>query len=397
VITAPTSVTAPRAPGRLGEALDTHEALRYLEALGTWRDQRKAELDLLDEAALAAPDQSAYTGDMLLSMALWKAVADRHDLLVATWDSGRVGRAELERLSTLVWGRLDAARQVSGQSGGPPDVASAMAVSLPEACRLSDALAASLRARLGVDASEADATARLRQLRAAVERVRDLVDREPASAHAAAAEALAKLDARVTDAQARLQRGATVGGLVGPLESEVALAERDLIVGAAHRRADAHDESRARALRAELEARGDALRDLAARCVAEVAPAPRFAVPDVSALGAVPTDPQAVDAYLARLANVGRAMTVAQDAYAAALAERDELRGRVQAYAAKAAAVSPSAVGAADDLADLARRATDLLDDTPADLLRARAMVAAYQAYLATLPPPARPASGGTP
>jgi hypothetical protein len=100
---------------------------------------------------------------------------------------------------------------------------------------------------------------------------------------------------------------------------------------------------------------------------------------------------------VARLANVGRAMTVAQDAYAAALAERDELRGRVQAYAAKAAAVSPSAVGAADDLADLARRATDLLDDTPADLVRARAMVAAYQAYLATLPPPARPASGGTP
>ena len=43
-------------------------------------------------------------------MALWKAVADRYDLLVATWDSGRVGPTELERLSTLVWGRLDAPR-----------------------------------------------------------------------------------------------------------------------------------------------------------------------------------------------------------------------------------------------------------------------------------------------
>ena len=65
---------------------------------------------MLDEAALAAPDAAAYTGDLLLSMALWKAVADRHDLLVATWDSGRVGQTELERLSTLVWGRLDATR-----------------------------------------------------------------------------------------------------------------------------------------------------------------------------------------------------------------------------------------------------------------------------------------------
>ena len=43
--------------------------------------------------------------------------------------------------------------------------------------------------------------------------------------------------------------------------------------------------------RQELEARGVALRDLAARCVAEVTPAPRFAVPDVSALGRVPSDP----------------------------------------------------------------------------------------------------------
>jgi hypothetical protein len=401
VITASTSGTAPQAPGRLGQALAAPDALHYLEALGSWRDQRKAELDLLDEAALKAPDQSVFTGDMLLSMALWKAVADRHDLLVATWDSGRVGQAELERLSTLVWGRLDATRRLPAQAGGRPDAAGALAVSLPEACRLSDALAASLRARLGVDASEADATARLRQLRASVERVRDLVERAPASAHSAAAEGLTKLDARVTDAQARLQRGATVGGLLGPLESDVALAERDLIVSAANRRADGHDEARARALCNELEARGAALRKLAEQCVAEVTPAPRFAVPNVSALGAVPTDPPAVDAYLVRLDAVGRAMTVAQDAYAAALSERDELRGRLQAYAAKAAAVGGSASAAAADLADLERRATGVLDDTPADLGRARAMVAAYQAYLASVltPPggPTRPDPGGTP
>lgn len=383
MIAATSSATAPSAPGRLGQAMAAEEALRYLEALGTWRDQRKSELDLLDEAALRAPDQSAFTGDMLLSMALWKAVADRHDLLVATWDSGRVGQAELERLSTLVWGRLDASRELPAQAtAGGRSAVGALAVSLPEACRLSDALAASLRARLGVDTSEADTTVRLRQLRTSVERIRDLVDREPAATHEAAAALLTKLDTRVTDAVSRAQRGASVGGLIGPLESDVARVERDLIVGASNRRADAHDEARARALRTELEARGAALRVLAARCVAEVTPAPRFAVPEVTALGVVPHDPDAVDAYLVRLDAVGRAMTMAQDAYAQALSERDELRGRLEAYAAKAAAVGIPAA-AAGDLEDLQRRAGDVLDASPADLLRARALIAAYQAYLA--------------
>jgi len=394
VIAAMASATAPAAPGRLGQPLVAQEALRYLEALGEWRDQRKAELDLLDQAALEAPDQTAFTGDMLLSMALWKAVADRHDLLLATWDSGRVGQTELERLSTLVWGRLDAtmvsrpgASTAATPAGSP--AAAALAVSLPEACRLSDALAASLRARLGIDPSQADIQARVRTLRASVERVRDLVDREPAQAHAAASSVLARLDARVADVLSRVQRGADVGGLLGPLEHDAARAERDLIVGASNRRADAHDEARARALRAELEARGAALRDLAARCVAQVAPAPRLAVPDVSALGPVPTDPVAVDAYLVRLDAVGRALTVAQDAYASALSERDELRGRLGAYAAKAAslrAASGSDLDAAGDLEELERRGVDTLDREPVDLDRARALVAAYQAYLGSAP-----------
>lgn len=388
------SATAPAAPGRLGQPLVAQEALRYLEALGEWRDQRKAELDLLDQAALEAPDQTAFTGDMLLSMVLWKAVADRHDLLLATWDSGRVGQTELERLSTLVWGRLDATMisrpgaSTATAPAGARAAAGALAVSLPEACRLSDALAASLRARLGIDPSEADIQARVRMLRASVERVRDLVDREPAQAHAAASSMLSRLDARIADVLSRVQRGADVGGLLGPLEHDAARAERDLIVGASNRRADAHDEARARALRAELEARGAALRDLAARCVAQVAPAPRLAVPDVSALGPVPTDPAAVDAYLVRLDAVGRAMTMAQDAYASALSERDELRGRLGAYAAKAASLGGSSTSsrldldAASDLEELERRGVDALDREPVDLDRARALVAAYQAYL---------------
>ena len=409
MISATNSATAPAAPGRLGRPFDPQDALRYLEGLGTWRDERKAELDLLDEAALRAVDGAAYTGDLLLSMALWKAVADRHDLLVATWDSGRVGTTELERLSTLIWGRLDAAKLSpppaspgAAAAGGHHVPAGALAVSLPEACRLSDALAASLRARLGIDPSEADLQARIRALRASVERVRDLVDREPARDRAAASSMLDRLDARTADVLARAQRGADVGGLLGPLEQDTARAERDLIVRASNRRTHAHDEATARALRAQLEARGAALRDLAARCVAQVAPAPRLAVPDVSALGPVPADPAAVDAYLVRLDAVGRAMTMAQDAYASALSERDELRGALGAYAAKAAARpgSPGSDLAAADLAELERRAGESLDRQPADLVRARALVAAYLAYLGSAreqPNRARPHEGVAP
>jgi hypothetical protein len=107
-------------------------------------------------------------------------------------------------------------------------------------------------------------------------------------------------------------------------------------------------------------------------------------VPEVSALGRVPSDPGAVDAYLVRLDAVGRAMTMAQDAYATALSERDELRGRLEGYAAKASAlgVLPAA---AEDLEDLERRTKEVLGAKPADLARARALLAAYQAYLASV------------
>jgi hypothetical protein len=109
----------------------------------------------------------------------------------------------------------------------------------------------------------------------------------------------------------------------------------------------------------------------------------------------------AVDAYLVRLDKVRRAMTVAQDAYAAALSERAELRGRLGAYAAKAAALVSSApgtgfeAGRTGDLEELETRAMEALDRTPADLARARALVAAYQAYLGSAQSP-QPRTGRT-
>ena len=396
------TVITPEPPGRIGAAISPEDAQLYLEALGGWRDGRRAELDRLDEAALNATDGSSgssgstgLTGDVLLSMALWKAVADRHDLLVATWDSGRAGRAERERLATLIWGRLDAT--LDPRLAQRPDVPSsrgALAVSLPEAMRLSDALAASLRARLSLDPADADVTSRLRQLRAQLERVRDLVRAEPPDTHEAFSGKLVKLDTRLGEMVEKARRGADVGGLVGPLEADAARTERDLIVGSATRAEAARDVTRARELRAELEARGSAIRDLAARCVVAVTPAPRLAVPDVAALGPVPQSLAEVETYLARLATVSRALNLAHAAYATALEEREVLRGQLEAYAIKATmtdSTGSGSSGASDDLGELFRRAQDVLRAEPADMARARALVSAHQAYVTSRSTPTGP------
>jgi hypothetical protein len=415
---AETAVT-PEPPGRIGVAISPEDALHYLEALGAWRDQRRSELDRLDEAALAASDGNAaagisgLTGDVMLSMALWKAVADRHDLLVATWDSGRVGQAERERLSTLIWGRLDATLDPRlAQRPDVPSSSGALALSLPEAMRLSDALAASLRARLSLDPADADVTSRVRQLRAQLERVRDLVAAEPQDSRDRFSHKLVKLDERLGAMVEKAKRGADVGGLVAPLEADAARIERDLIVGSATRAEAVRDVARARALRAELEARGAAIRDLAARCIAAVTPAPKLAVPDVAALGPVPQAPADVGAYLVRLATVSRALNFAHAAYATALDERDELSARLEAYAIKAARVSGNnsgastvtgkgastgtGIGADDDLGELFRRAQEVLRTQPADMGRARALVAAHQAYLASSSTPTGMTRGTT-
>ncbi len=373
-MSAPTAV-APPAPGRLGTPVEPTEALRYLEALGAWRDQRRRELGSLDEAALASPEPAAFTADVTLSMALWKAVADRHDLLLATWDSGRVGASERERLATLIWGRLDT----------PAGSVAPMAVSLPEACRLSDALATSLRSRLALDPLEADAGTRIRALRAGVERVRELLPTVPEGpARDAATSRTSRLADRVAALAASAQRGGDVQGPLAPLEIECATTERDLIVGAARRREAARDSARARTLRTALQARTQVVRDLATRCVRAVSPAPRLAIPDVDALGPVPEEPDAVDAYLARLDRVARALTIAQDAYAAALGRREELRGRLDAYRAKALRAG---VGADPLVAEAHRAAQAALGAVPVDLGRAEALVGVYQAVLAALTP----------
>lgn len=358
---------APNAPGAMGEDVAAERLLAYLGELGTWRDRRKTELDQLDEACLRSPERDALTEDIMLGMALWQAVAQRHDLLVATWDSGRVLETERRRMTTLIWGRLD---QRAAQGN-------ALAVSLPEACRLCDTLAASLRSRLRLEGTEPDVAARVRDLRGQIERIRDQVAGIPATNRDSAQQVLIHLDRRLVDVTDRAKRGADVGGLLPALEEDAARTERDLIVAASRRARAKHDLATARQRRDELAARGEALTRLAATAVESVTPAPRLAVPDVTALG----DPSAedVDAYLRKLDRVEAALETVQGAYGQALATRDELAGQIDAYAAKGATLPGEA---SQDLSDLRRRADDLLAAKPVDLARLAALAAAQQAYL---------------
>jgi len=362
--------TAPTAPGKLGEAIEPALIQRYLDELDAWLRTRKDELDELDRAALAAGRGGDVAGDMSLVLALWKAIHDRYQLVFATWDGGRVLQQERERISALIWGRLDGAAEMPG----------GLAVSLPEACRLSDAMTGQLRTKLALAPDATEQVARIRALRAQLERIRDQVGLEPATTQEAGANTLAGLMLRLDQVTDRAERGADVGGMLGPIEVEATTFERDLIVGNARRRDARSKVLSARELRADLEAREQALTKLAAQCVATVDTAPRYAIPDVDALGSVPVTPDEIDGYLQKLDRVSQAMELAQHKYADALAQHSDLVALLDAYVAKAKA---QGVAGNPDLVESERQARAVLARTPAPMSVAQQLVATYQTWLA--------------
>ncbi len=357
-----THPTAPVAPGSLGSAPEPAVLQAYLDALEAWVRGRRLELDGLDAAALAEGRGGEVAGDMGLSLALWKAVSDRYAEMWALWDGGRVLGAEREKITALIWGRLDTAGS-----------------SLPEACRLSDALAAQLRMKLALSTGADAAASRVRDLRAQLERIRDQVGLEPALTRDTAVDRLAGLMARLDDIADRAGRGADVLGMLAPLEQEAARYERDLIVGNARRR-DARDQVlAARRHRAELLAREAELERLAVACVATVDPAPRFAVPDVDALGPVPTTPEAIGPYLDRLERVDQAIDYAHERYATALAQHQGLTDLLQAYVAKARQLG---VADAEELRAAEAQACAALARRPAPMAVCQQLVATYRTWL---------------
>ena len=362
---------APAAPGRLGQAIPEADLLKYLEALGTWRAERRAELDRIDAAALQASDADSYTSDLTLAMTMWQSVAERLDKLTAVWDSGRVGEQQREEMSRLIWGTGSGL----GNGGG-------LGLSLVEACRLSDALTAALRARLGFDPVAADLAARVAATRASLQRSAEALDRSR-TARPSTIPDVDALRRQLEELAVRASRGSDVAGKFAVVEAAAARAERDLIVAAAAHRDLGRDYRAAREHRRELEAQEEALRLLVDRAVRAVTPVPRMAVPDVERLGRVPQTREALDAYRARLEQVERALAMATAAYAGALAELDELRGRMSAFAAKAAATGQTSDSVVAATYDLAYR---VLWSVPCPVPQARELVATYQRLLGSNP-----------
>lgn len=306
------TITAPPAPGGLGQPVSAPTMRTYLTALDTWLTQRRQELDTLD-ATVQANNAQPLVGDVMIGLQLWQAISNRFQRLLGVWNGGRVLITELDQMSSLIWGRLDEPGSATSTGAG--------GMTLPEACRMSDALTAQLRARLQLDPVGTESVGRLRDLRATMERLRDQVRLEPPERATQAAARLADLEARLAEINEKASRGGDIGGLLGPLEATSARFERDLIVQGAVRRGSGrtdHDDPVAQ-LRADLIARGTSLNAMIAQVAPGIPNPPVYAVPEVTALGPVPTSPHARADYQQRLQQVARAMDHIDRAWAQAV------------------------------------------------------------------------------
>ncbi|MGD8149589.1 hypothetical protein [Ornithinimicrobium sp. Y1694] len=386
---------APAPPAGPGMTPEDGAIDHYLSELARWRMRREHELGALDALTRTHDDRDALNTDVTASMTLWHAIAQRHDLLLSTWQDAQAGNGERDWIAQLIWGLLEL----------PDGDAQALAIALPEAVRLSDALAASLRARLHTDDDELPFDQRVAALTADTERVRAQLehDREAAGSAGGDEQDDAQLDdtkdadhpgdtltERLTAVEAEVEGlpGESAGslGTVGDLESRLAAIDRDLIISAATQAHARATTDQASSERDHLVAKGEAVRSLAERVLNTVHPAPRLGIPDVSALGEVPEEEAELTAYMANLERVGRALDQAHITYAAALAEYADLADRTERLAKTLAGCgAPTSV----DLAGMLTAAKESLHNRPADIQRAAALIAAQEAYLGELRPDA--------
>lgn len=380
------TTVSPTPPGQLGVAARPSDLLDYLGKLDAWITQRRSELNSLDEQIVASHRQAELTADVSLALALWQAVKSRQDLILRTWDSGRVGHSELESLSGLIWGRLDTA-------GSSLERLQSMAMSLPEAGRLCDALVAQLRTRLNTDPNAEQQLLRLRDLRAQLERIRDQIALEPPSLAPAATAKLESMRARADELIAKRQRGGDIGGLLGPLEIDAARHERDLIVGAALRREGRDLVTRAREQLAGLTAREQAVRQLADQASLGVWPAPQQGVPSLSGLGPMPNTKAALTEYLARIDGYAQQLEASQRAYQSALDEVQRAKDLLSALTAKASALGQATDATLVSLAELTSQ--QFTAAAPVVLSVVNHLVGAYSARLDFLKTTAPPDAGG--
>lgn len=364
---------APAPPAGPGDLPEDGAIDRYLAELGRWRMRREHELRALDELTRTHDERDDLNEDVTSSMALWHAVAQRHDLLMTTWAEATGGNGERDWVAQLIWGVLEM----------PDGDAQALALPLPDAMRLSDSLATSLRARLGADGDSIPLSERITDLGTALERVRGRQESDDLDAE------LDEIDTELQGLRDRARSepdSAEAMADLGALQSRLAGLERRSIVTAAAEAHDRADTEQAATEREHLVAKGEAVRALAERVLNSVHPAPRLGIPDVEALGEVPTDESELATYVANLERVGRALDQAHATYAAALAEYADLADRAERLAKTLAGCgAPTSV----DLAGMLTAAKESLHNQPADIQRASALIAAQEAYLTQLRPDA--------
>lgn len=366
------SATAPNPPGAVGVAARPNEVIEYLGRLDAWLGERRAELDALDERIVATSRQAELTADLTLALALWQAAKTRQGKLLEAWDSGRVGPQELDRISGLIWGRLDTQSSQLSQL-------QSMAVSLPEAGRLCDALVAQLRSRLNTDPKAEQQQIRLRDLKAQFERIRDQIKLEPAALAARPRTKLEQLNARAEELSEKRSRGGDIGGLLGSLEIEAAKLERDLIVGSSQRR-DAQDLlARAREGLSRVTARMTEVRARAERVGALVWPTQLGVLPTATSLGPLPNTATALVGFLERLGRVEHELLEADQGLDRANAEREGAGALLGALKAKAEAQGH---GADPSLQAIEAALDELQAKVPLVLPVAQHLLSAYSAQL---------------
>ena len=353
------------------------EVLAYLDQLEAWTSSRADLLLALDESARGSGTPKDQL-DVSVAFVTWRAIGAIADELRELLPAPPTAAS---RPSAPGRTAVDAAAALIAAPVVDPDGA-ALASDPAEACSIVDRLIENTRRSLDDAAAEFEERASLQAA------TRD---------HLAAAGRLAELVGEQVRHVAELATRCRTPEL--DLDSLRALAAE---AAAAHASLEATDADRRQILgrlddtEADLERlteREATVTALAARCRDRIANAPNLAIPSVVALGPAPRPTRdrpggtgtqtlpwpsvrtAAIAWLTKLDRVAAAFDEAERRFAQPLDERDELRGLLQGFRAKAAANRIAEDPAIDALYETARQ---ILWSAPCDLTAARAGTTAY-------------------
>jgi len=346
--------------------------LAYLDALTDWLESQRADLDRLD-ARVQQNGGPTGTMDMATTLSIWQAIKQRQDDLLRVWDSGRVIATDLAKLAGLIWSPLNDMLT----PGASLNTGAGLSVSLPEACRMLEALITQLASSYQFAQVTSEISVRMQNLRAQLERIRQQADLDPPEIQATTGPPVTQLGDDIAAMIAQADRGGDIGGTLAPLEIRAAQLERDLIVGHAERATLAQAIAQARARRQALADRAAGLAGLVAQVRDAVSPAPKYALPRVEALGDVPSSASALAAYRARLDQVDSALTIVDQANRQALAAKTAL-------STKLASLRQQAVGQAqsDLVTQLGGQIDQVMATSPTPVDLASRLIDAYQAAL---------------